>query len=445
MSKNAQTSNNDNLFEELRIAIHESNYKNFKEVSDSLSEKFNFSQQDKDGNTLLHLAITNGCTAICGLLLDKGAADDTNINSYLKLAIVNGHKDVIKVFFEKFFKDEWEKAQKIASKKLKTLGKGAFKVSGKEHGLKNSFIYINGILYLKPRGLIIGKGGFGKVRPLIKRDGEVVTQKSEKNSLDVSNGELMMPTEKFNRDREIIILKMIKTYVGMLPIKVYVDRCGLHMIKERYIQKFIPGKNLRELLDTHQIHDEKTKLRIAYYAMSSIHTLHELGIIHGDIKPSNFLVHISPSGKIDVAAIDFGTSQILENGKDVIIAPTIGTPGYTANELSGKEGQYSKASDVYALGKMLKEDLKLDYWWIDEMIKKNPNERISLDEAIRRAENPVRFDPEEETIKKSTNKAFLPSNSTKIHGAIKKGRVTTSKISLPPPLPPTPKKPKRHH
>lgn len=79
--------------------------------------------------------------------------------------------------------------------------------------------------------------------------------------------------------------------------------------------------------------------------------LHRLGVIHGDIKEQNFMADIQ-GYHILVAAIDFGFSKIIEEDKTSLILDRIqGTPEYMAPEIVN-HGQYSFASDIFALGKM---------------------------------------------------------------------------------------------
>lgn len=73
--------------------------------------------------------------------------------------------------------------------------------------------------------------------------------------------------------------------------------------------------------------------------------MHEKGIIHKDLKPSN--VMISNDAK-SVAIIDFGISSAVESGSTVIVTRTGMTPQYSAPE--ALKGIFLAESDYYSMG-----------------------------------------------------------------------------------------------
>lgn len=84
-----------------------------------------------------------------------------------------------------------------------------------------------------------------------------------------------------------------------------------------------------------------------------LHFLHSLNIIHGDIKPSNFLVFKSGSrsSKIEIRLSDFGLCKI--SSAERIYDINVYTSGYKPPELF-KSKSYSFKSDVWALGQTFK-------------------------------------------------------------------------------------------
>lgn len=73
--------------------------------------------------------------------------------------------------------------------------------------------------------------------------------------------------------------------------------------------------------------------------------LHENGIVHKDLKPSNIMI---AENQKDVAIIDFGISSVREDGNTVIVTQTGMTPEYSAPETF--KNLFFGGSDYYSLG-----------------------------------------------------------------------------------------------
>lgn len=81
-----------------------------------------------------------------------------------------------------------------------------------------------------------------------------------------------------------------------------------------------------------------------------LHVLHNVGIIHKDLKPSNIM--LCDNG-YDVAIIDFGISSIKDNNNTVVITRTGMTPEYSAPETF--KSLFLNESDYYSFGVTLYE------------------------------------------------------------------------------------------
>ena len=76
-----------------------------------------------------------------------------------------------------------------------------------------------------------------------------------------------------------------------------------------------------------------------------LHAIHEAGIIHKDLKPSNIMMN---SDGETVSIIDFGISSIIEGGNTVLVTKTGMTPEYSAPETF--KNLFLRESDYYSFG-----------------------------------------------------------------------------------------------
>ena len=76
-----------------------------------------------------------------------------------------------------------------------------------------------------------------------------------------------------------------------------------------------------------------------------LHAIHEAGIIHKDLKPSNIMLN---SDGETVSIIDFGISSVIEGDNTVLVTKTGMTPEYSAPETF--KNLFLKESDYYSFG-----------------------------------------------------------------------------------------------
>lgn len=90
---------------------------------------------------------------------------------------------------------------------------------------------------------------------------------------------------------------------------------------------------------------EQLKTSIIPALNEGLRALHDNGIIHKDLKPSNIM--LADNG-LDVVLIDFGISSIKEDGNTIIVTRTGMTPEYSAPETF--KNLFLSESDYYFLG-----------------------------------------------------------------------------------------------
>lgn len=90
---------------------------------------------------------------------------------------------------------------------------------------------------------------------------------------------------------------------------------------------------------------DELKQKIIPSLNEGLHVLHENGIIHKDLKPSNIMLC---DNEEDVVIIDFGISSVKGGSNTVIVTKTGMTPEYSASETF--RNLFLEESDYYSLG-----------------------------------------------------------------------------------------------
>ncbi|MDP2825419.1 MAG: serine/threonine-protein kinase [Sulfuritalea sp.] len=108
------------------------------------------------------------------------------------------------------------------------------------------------------------------------------------------------------------------------------------------VQEFIEGQ---DLFDEDLAPKNKNEyLRLLWQIASGIADIHDLGVIHRDIKPNN--MKIDPEGVVKI--FDFGLAR--DEGPSAATLGFVGTPGFAAPELYDHHVTFTAAIDTYAFG-----------------------------------------------------------------------------------------------
>ncbi|MCX4686648.1 serine/threonine protein kinase [Kitasatospora purpeofusca] len=92
--------------------------------------------------------------------------------------------------------------------------------------------------------------------------------------------------------------------------------------------------------------DPPEALRLAAEAGYAVQVLHEAGVVHRDVKPSNLLL-ATGSAPAAVLVADLGSAKRLADASGLTV--TTGTPAYMAPEQAFQTGGFDGRADVYAL------------------------------------------------------------------------------------------------
>jgi serine/threonine protein kinase len=140
---------------------------------------------------------------------------------------------------------------------------------------------------------------------------------------------------------------------------------------------------------------KKQKMKIALSISKAIDELHSVGIIHGDIKTNNMILHYQPKKQI-IKLIDFGMSYFKESDKLVEIEVKTGTEGYRPPEQDNY--MINEKTDIYAMGVTIIEMWNGEIWYDGQSFKESRKEVLR---GLRKLE---KINPElGELLRKSIN------------------------------------------
>jgi serine/threonine-protein kinase len=114
--------------------------------------------------------------------------------------------------------------------------------------------------------------------------------------------------------------------------------------------EYVSGLTLRQLLDRRGKLPYGAALRIARQLCAGLQAVHEVGVLHRDIKPGNVMLEHRGNARL----MDFGISRPSRSSEETSPDEISGTPHYMAPEqIQG--GQPDQRTDIYSLGIVLEE------------------------------------------------------------------------------------------
>ena len=186
---------------------------------------------------------------------------------------------------------------------------------------------------------IIGEGMFGKVKLAI----HLLT--NEKVAIKIfDKGKIKSKKEKEYIDREIAILKKLNHYN---TIKLYNIIQNDEFIF--FIQEYISGKELLHYIENTYNLSEKDICKLYQQIISGIEYMHEMGIVHRDLKLENILLNY----KKDIKIIDFGLSNKYDKDIDELLHSSCGSPCYAAPEMIRGVEYRGINTDIWSSGIIL--------------------------------------------------------------------------------------------
>ncbi len=123
---------------------------------------------------------------------------------------------------------------------------------------------------------------------------------------------------------------------------------GTHFL----VMEYVEGTDLHEYIERKgKLDPEKARL-IVMQAAKALDHAHRAGLVHRDVKPSNFLLGKGEDGRIFVKLTDLGLAREVsdEQFRVTRTGTTVGTIDYISPEQARDSGKADGRSDIYSLG-----------------------------------------------------------------------------------------------
>lgn len=136
--------------------------------------------------------------------------------------------------------------------------------------------------------------------------------------------------------------------------------------------------------DIFYVVDRNFKLKVIKNILNGLKDIHDIGIVHGDIKTNNLIIN-SLTG--DVKFIDFGAGIFIEDDRKYMETDwTHGTLGYRAPE-EDHNNLLGFSSDIYSLAVTIIEIWNGNIWYSGSSFKKCRNEVLRSLRILEKEEN----------------------------------------------------------
>jgi serine/threonine-protein kinase len=182
---------------------------------------------------------------------------------------------------------------------------------------------------------LIGQGQFGRVYCAAHRQtGRLVALKNLEHQ--------RFPTNKFLRELRFLLSLQHPNIVTCHALE--------HTLTGRYlVMDYCEGGTMRGLMEEDCRLSLSQSIKLITDILIGLEHAHSKGIVHCDIKPENILLSFQTTGWV-ARISDFGIARLSQEMDDENAGNT-GSPAYMAPERF--YGQYSRSSDLYAVGVML--------------------------------------------------------------------------------------------
>eukprot|EP00878_Enallax_costatus_P023431 GHUV01024924.1.p1 GENE.GHUV01024924.1~~GHUV01024924.1.p1 ORF type:complete len:422 (+),score=89.91 GHUV01024924.1:936-2201(+) len=188
-------------------------------------------------------------------------------------------------------------------------------------------------------GRVIGSGLFGCIRLAVEKATE-----RQYACKSINKSRLLGSEEVADVKQELQIMHYLSGHPHIIHIKEALeDHVYVHLIME-----LCTGGDLVDRIMAKGRYTERDAAAVIRTVLEVAAYCHEMGVVHRDLKPDNFLL-ADPSDDANLKATDFGMSVFLKPGQR--LSRECGTAFYMAPEVLMKD--YDQSADVWAVGVIL--------------------------------------------------------------------------------------------
>jgi serine/threonine protein kinase len=189
---------------------------------------------------------------------------------------------------------------------------------------------------------VIGRGGMGAVW----------RARDELLNRDVAVKEIVWPAQLDAEEREMARRRAVRE--AQLAARVrHPNVVGVYDIVEEgdrpsIVMELVPFRSLRDAVAEDGLMTPAEAARVGLSVLAALRAVHEVGVVHRDVKPANIL--LGPEGRVVLA--DFGIAKAADSPALTISGVLLGSPSYLAPERA-RGGRAGAAADMWALGASL--------------------------------------------------------------------------------------------
>lgn len=125
------------------------------------------------------------------------------------------------------------------------------------------------------------------------------------------------------------------------------------------VMEYLEGADLGAIVKHHGAQDPRIAVDLLLQACEGLAEAHSVGIVHRDVKSSNFFISQKPNQPAVLKVLDFGIATAPQGTSELTTTQSVmGTPSYMAPEQMRSSKDVDARSDIWSLGVVLYELLE---------------------------------------------------------------------------------------